>query len=286
MKLEFWKLHGCGNDYLFMDVRNPPALEPDWPRLAQRLSDRRWGVGADGLITINAAAGHDARMRIFNADGSESEMCGNGLRAMAKWLYDRGEAGRAQSIVTGAGVLYPDVVEAVQGRAVRIRVNMGSPRFSGAAVGMTGDPGQSCECGQFSIEGENLTGHWVSMGNPHVVFFGALWSLEQMARRGPLLERHVWFRHRINVHSAEILDRHRMRMRHWERGSGITMACGTGATGGAILASRLRLVEMPAVVEVPGGELVVEWSGQENAPAFLTGPAEEVFHGFWEWNGT
>ncbi len=283
MKLEFWKLHGCGNDYLFMDVRKPISADPDWPRLAQRLSDRRWGVGSDGLITINAAPGHDARMRIYNRDGSESEMCGNGLRALAKWLYDRGEAGREQSIVTGAGVLYPEVVASVQGRAQQIRVNMGAPRFSGRAVGIASLQGQSSESGQFAVDGENLTGHWVSMGNPHLVFFGELWNQQQMERRGPNLEHHGWFRNRINVHSAEIVDRHRMRMRHWERGSGITMACGTGAAGGGVLASRLRLLEMPVAVEVPGGELRVEWSGHDDDPTFLTGPAEEVFHGFVEW---
>ncbi|MCL5116060.1 MAG: diaminopimelate epimerase [Firmicutes bacterium] len=273
MELEFWKLEGLGNDYLYFDVRDPWPVTPNWNELARRLSDRHFGVGADGIITIAQGQGVDAVMRIFNADGSESEMCGNGLRGMAKWLYDRGLAGTHQTIRTGAGLRFPEVVESVEGRAELLRINMGVPRFEVL-------PGGSSD---IAAGGLRFPAYSVSMGNPHLVIFGTLWDREQMARWGPLLERHEWFPRRINVHSAEVVGRHGVKMRHWERGAGQTLACGTGAAGAAALALRLRLVESPLAVEVPGGVLTVEWDRDESHPVYLTGPAREVFHGYCSW---
>lgn len=278
MEREFWKMHGLGNDYLYFDIRDGFGQALDWARLARRICDRHFGVGADGIITIGRAPGVDAVMRIFNADGSESEMCGNGLRAMAKWLYDRGVAGRSQVIQTGAGVLYPEILADVQGRAREIRVNMGIPSFEADNLG----PGLLLN-DIIEHESSRVRASAVSMGNPHLVIFGPLWSVEDMARWGPVWECHPRFPHRINVHSVEVLDSGRLTMRHWERGAGLTLACGTGVAGATALAIHQGHVTSPVQVTVPGGDLWVEWDGPSQ-PVYVTGPAEEVFRGVYHWD--
>lgn len=274
MRRTFWKMHGLGNDYLYFDVREPSQPGADWSALARQICDRHFGVGADGIILIGAHPGVDATMRIFNADGSESEMCGNGLRAMAKWLYDRGLAGTHQAIFTGAGRLHPEVVETAGGKAKTIRVNMGVPRFEADNLG-----GSLWE-ESIGLEETTVIASAVSMGNPHLVIFGPRWDEKTMAHWGPLLEHHPRFPHRINVHSVEVVGNNGLQMRHWERGAGLTLACGTGVAGAAAIAIRLGRVRSPVAVEVPGGRLVVEWAGP-SAPIYLTGPAEEVFEGFY-----
>ncbi len=274
MRRTFWKMHGLGNDYLYFDARTSDARAEDWSALARSICDRHFGVGADGIILIGAHPEVDATMRIFNADGSESEMCGNGLRALAKWLYDRGLAGAQQTILTGAGRLYPEVVETVQGKAKTIRVNMGVPRFEADNLG-----GSFWE-EEIQVRESTFVASAVSMGNPHLVIFGPRWDEKTMAQWGPLLENHPHFPNRINVHSAEVMGKDEIHMRHWERGAGLTLACGTGVAGTAAVAIRLGRVASPVAVEVPGGHLVVEWAGS-SAPVYLTGPAEEVFEGLY-----
>lgn len=284
MQWEFWKLHGLGNDYLYFDVRGHESAAVDWSQLARDISDRHFGVGADGIITVGSSYRADARMVIFNADGSRSEMCGNGLRALSKWLYDRGFAGRQQVVETDAGLLYPEVVEEWAGRAWRIRVNMGAPRFLARDSGLRLVPGDQTFLDQeLPVEGGSLRASVVSMGNPHLIVFGDRWDSTKMAEWGPMLEHHPWFPRRINVHSVQVIDPHHLAMRHWERGAGMTLACGTGVAATAACAIRLGRATGPLVVDVPGGSLDVEWDGHDESPVFLTGPAEEVFHGVYEW---
>ncbi len=280
----FTKMHGLGNDYLFIDVREKdPKPDPYWHDLAIAMSDRHFGVGADGIILIDNArvTGALAKMRIFNADGSESEMCGNGLRAMAKWLYDRGQWEEKAGIETGAGILYPEILSVEGHRARRIRVNMGKPRWTRGALGMTGDSQASVLKTQLEVDNVMWPVSCVSMGNPHVMLFGPLWDAETMVRRGPQIENHPAFRHRTNVHSVEVVAANHMRMRHWERGAGLTLACGTGVSAALVAGVINAGVARIARVEVPGGELVAEWE-ESSSNVYLTGTAQEVCEGQFE----
>lgn len=277
--VRFTKMHGLGNDYLFIDTREMADRdERDWGALAVQMSDRHFGVGSDGIILIAPSERAPVRMRIFNADGSESEMCGNGLRALAKWLYDRGQLGASQVIETGAGLLYPEVLETRDGRATRIRVNMGAPRLTRGAMGMEGDPEAMCMGEPLTVDGDTFTIYCVSMGNPHVMLFGPMFDVERMASVGSRIERHPAFRHRTNVHSVEVESPSRFRMRHWERGAGLTMACGTGVSAALVAAVLAQGVSREATVTVPGGELEASWDEKTGA-VFLTGPAVEVCEG-------
>lgn len=274
--IPFTKLHGLGNDYLYLDVR--VGLSRDWPRLARAMSDRHFGVGADGIILIEPSAVALVKMRIFNADGSESEMCGNGLRGLAKWLYDRGESGRHQVIETGAGLLEPEIIEEDREGARLIRVNMGPPRFRRDALPIhEGEPSSPFLDEMLEVDGETLTVSCASMGNPHLVVFGDLWSLERLLVIGPKIEHHPAFPARINVHTVEVTDKTHLRMRHWERGSGLTLACGTGVAAAVALAYKTGRSDAEVTVEVPGGELSAVSADDGNI--YLTGPAVEVFRG-------
>lgn len=283
MELAFWKLHGLGNDYLYFDVRTPGVSWPAWPEFAPVICDRHFGVGADGIILIAPSEKGQARMVIYNADGSRSEMCGNGLRGLAKWLFDRGQAPWRQVIETDAGLLYPEILETEGGQARLIYVNMGRPNFSAQAAHV--DPQFSDELRQhpMKVAGETVYGTVVSMGNPHLIIFGKLWDAEKMARIGSILERHPWFLNRINVHSVEPVDPRHLKMRHWERGAGLTLACGTGAAAAAAAAIRQGLAESPVTIQVPGGQLLATWAGGPDDAVFLTGPAHEVFSGTYRW---
>lgn len=278
--IRFTKMHGLGNDYLYLDIRGTTKEElTDWPSLAIAMSDRHFGVGADGIILIADSSKADVRMRIFNADGSESEMCGNGLRALAKWLYDRGQAGREQAVETGAGVLHPVVVQTHEGRATRIRVDMGPPRFTREEIGMAvGNPQDTCLNQVIEVNGETLEMSCASMGNPHAILFGPVWDVRRMAEIGPQIENHQWFPRRINVHSVDVVSLHRLKMRHWERGAGLTLACGTGVAATVAAAVLTGRASRSVTVEVPGGELDALWDEDTNH-VFLTGPAVEVMEG-------
>lgn len=278
----FTKMHGLGNDYLYIDIRNLEGADTvDWSDLALKMSDRHFGVGSDGIILIAPSSLAEVRMRIFNSDGSESEMCGNGLRALAKWLYDRGETGPKQAVETGAGILHPEIVAEIGGRAAQIRVDMGEPRFTRADLAIAGDP-QSRYIGEtLAVGDERFELSAVSMGNPHAMIFGPLWDVEQMALWGPRIERHPLFLRRINVHSVEILDENRFAMRHWERGAGLTLACGTGVAAAVVAMGLTGHGRGTFTVSVPGGTLTALWD-PENDHVFLEGPAQEVMQGIFQ----
>ncbi len=279
--LPFTKMHGLGNDYLFIDARNLSFPDDLWKKYAVAMSDRHFGVGSDGIILIAESHQAPVAMRIFNPDGSESEMCGNGLRAMSKWLYDRRQFIPGQGIETGAGILYPEIVTTEGTRASVIRVNMGRPALTRGEIGMVGHPGEQCIDEPFDLNGDRLYMTCVSMGNPHAVVFGPLWNHETMAQKGRQIELHPMFQNRTNVHSVEVLDRHHLRMRHWERGAGLTLACGTGVCAALVAAVETKRVEREVSVEVPGGMLTVAWD-ENSGNVFLTGTAQQVCEGTFE----
>ncbi|MCY0865814.1 MAG: diaminopimelate epimerase [Sulfobacillus sp.] len=278
----FTKLHGLGNDYLYFDAREGGPW-PDWSAFARAISDRHFGVGADGIIVIEPSTTAEVRMRIFNADGSESEMCGNGLRALAKWLYDRGWAGTRQLIETGAGLLAPEIVETEGGKATRIRVNMGPPRFRRKDIGMLGDPDAEALDEAVTVDGRRFSLTCASMGNPHAMIFGPLMDEATLAHYGSRIETDPLFPRRVNVHSVEVRDPGHIRMRHWERGAGLTLACGTGVAATLAAAHYTGRTGPRVEVEVPGGILEAEWENPPTGPIYLTGPAVEVFSGTYEW---
>ncbi|HEY1188076.1 MAG TPA: diaminopimelate epimerase [Gemmata sp.] len=281
--MQFTKMHGIGNDYVYVDcVRHAPPADP--AALARAVSDRHFGIGSDGLILICPSECADARMRMFNADGSESEMCGNGVRCVAKFVHDHGIATKPRlAIETGRGVLALDL-EVKNGKAERVRVNMGAPILESAKIPTTlpGDPPVNVPlaCGDQTF---NVT--CVSMGNPHAVLYPgdhyfAVKGLDPVALIGPEIETHVAFPRRVNAHFVKVHSPHEVTMRTWERGSGITLACGTGACAVCVAGVLTGRTGRTLLAHLPGGDLELEWSEADNC-VYMTGPATEVFTGEW-----
>lgn len=292
--MRFTKMHGIGNDYVYVDCFAQPT-PADPARLAQALSDRHTGVGGDGLILICPSAVADARMRMFNADGSESEMCGNGIRCVAKYVYDHGLARRSPlAIETGAGVLALDL-EIEADRVRRVRVDMGAPVLAAAEI-PAAIPGVEPAARVVNLPAEGVLPldarePWreaagldarmtcVSMGNPHLVLFCRRVAQVPLAAIGPKLEHAAVFPKRINVHVVEVHGRGEVTMRTWERGSGITLACGTGAAAVCVAGSLTDRTDRRIVAHLPGGDLELEWGAAGHV--FMTGEAAEVFSGEW-----
>ncbi len=263
MRVDFVKMHGCGNDYIYLDgfLRDLPD---DAPSLSRKLSPRHTGVGSDGLVYVQRSDKARARMRMWNADGSEAEMCGNAIRCVAKLLYERGHV-REETIPieTGNGVL-PVSVTVEGGRVVRARVAMGTPRVF--------------EDAEISVLGARLKGTIVSVGNPHFVILDETLEDARVLRLGPALETHERFPKRTNVEFVRVESRTRLRARVWERGSGETLACGTGACAVLAAARSAGRAEDRATVTLPGGELEVEWP-KGLGTIYLSGPCEVAFEG-------
>ena len=272
-------MHGIGNDYVYVETFHQPA-PVDPARLAVAVSDRHFGIGSDGLILIEPSGRADARMRIFNNDGSEAEMCGNGIRCVARFLYDHAIARRPRiTVETGRGVLTLDLD--VLGDQVRqVRVDMGTPILASAEIPTTlpGDPPVEVP---IEVGGQALAVTAVSVGNPHAVIYVADVAHFPVETLGPLVERHPSFPRKINVHFVEVVGRGEVRMRTWERGSGITLACGTGACAVAVAGVLTGRTDGTLLAHLPGGDLTLEWAGTANAPVFMTGAAVEVFSGEW-----
>jgi diaminopimelate epimerase len=281
--MRFTKMHGIGNDYVYIDcVNNPPPADP--AALSRVISDRHFGVGSDGLILICPSTRGDARMRMFNADGSESEMCGNGLRCVAKYVYDHGIARKPQlAIETGRGVLTVDL-EIVDGSVRRATVNMGEPIFKSIDI-PTQLPGDPPVNQPLTIEGQSFQVTCVSMGNPHVVaYVDESWlrqtDPDRVVRFGSLIERHPLFPRRTNVHFVTVHSPTEVTMRTWERGSGITLACGTGACAVCVAGVLTHRTGRKLLAHLPGGDLELHWSERDRC-VYKTGPATEVFTGEW-----
>lgn len=277
----FAKVHGLGNCYLYVDTREGSWGETDWPEQARRMSDRNVGIGSDGLILVTDSTRAPVGMRVFNADGSEAEMCGNGLRGFVKYLYDRGEWEAGWTVETGAGVLVPEVVGTTpDGRAREIRVDMGCPHLFRPALPLSETPEDRTLAVPVTVGGRELRLTLVSMGNPHAVHFAdRLWDREETRAVGRLVETHPWFPERTNFHVVEVKDRGRVAVRHWERGAGLTEACGTGAAAVAVAAVLNGFTDRRVLVQVPGGVLDLSWTSDDHV--MMTGPAEEVCTGLF-----
>ena len=296
--MRFAKLHGAGNDYIYVNGFEEQVSDP--ASLAARMSDRHFGVGADGLILVlPPRKDGDVRMRMFNADGSEAEMCGNGVRCLAKFAVERGLVKGARPcapgnsactvrVETGAGLREVALHRDAGGRIARGSVGMGRPHLEAELIPVLLD-GKRVVDAPLTVGGQTLWMTCINLGNPHAVFYVdsvAEWPLEQL---GPKIENHKLFPERVNVHVVEVISPApstggrtgpEVRMRTWERGSGMTLACGTGASAVCVAGVLTGRSDRRILVHVPGGDLEVEWP-EDSAPVTLTGPVEEVFTGEW-----
>ena len=286
--MRFTKMHGLGNDYVYVDAITQDLGSVSLPELSKAVSDRHFGVGSDGLIVICQPETEtaDFRMRIFNPDGSEAEMCGNGIRCFAKYVYEHGLTEKTElRVETGAGVIVTEL-RVNGGRVEAVRVDMGEPRLRPADVPFDWQPDDqpAVEVPLRLSDGTELRVTAVSMGNPHCVIFvddAESYAVDQV---GPQVERHPAFPRRTNVEFATVIDRGHIRMRVWERGAGETMACGTGACATAVAAALTDRANRRVVVHLSGGDLEIEWA--EDGHIYMSGPAAEVFSGelsqeFW-----
>lgn len=277
--MRFTKMHGAGNDYVYVDCFTQPIPNPI-PEVAKQVSDRHKGIGADGLILICPSEIADARMRMFNADGSESEMCGNGVRCVAKYVYDHGIARKSElQIETGRGVLALRMLEGPSGKIEKVRVNMGAPILEASRIPTTlsGNPPVLVP---LTAAGKSFAVTCVSMGNPHCITFVDQITDDWVLRVGPEIETHAAFPRRVNAEFIQIVSRQEFIMRVWERGSGETQACGTGACAAAVAGVLAGLTDRKVLAHLPGGDLELEWA--ESGDVLMTGPAAEVFSGEWK----
>ena len=258
----FTKMHGLGNDYVYVNcLKHTPE---DLPALARRVADRHFGVGGDGLICICPSDCADVRMRMFNADGSEGEMCGNGVRCVGKFVYDKGLVQKNPLTVETLGGIKILDLKVENGFVTAVTVDMGEPIISPSA--------------EISVKGISYTVNPVSMGNPHsVVYLPEIEKLD-LEFLGPDFECHPIFPNRTNTEFVEVIDRTHLKMRVWERGSGETLACGTGACAVLAASAFLGLCEREATVHLLGGDLNIRWS-EEDGHIYMTGPATTVFEG-------
>jgi diaminopimelate epimerase len=277
--MRFTKMHGAGNDYVYVNCFEEP-FPKDPAALAPKMSDRHFGIGGDGLILICPSDnGADARMRMYNADGSEAEMCGNGLRCVAKYVYDYGiKRTEALRIQTGRGILNVDV-ELKEDMVERARVNMGEPILEAAKIPtkLAGNPPLDVP---LNVDGRTLQVTCVSMGNPHCVTYVERATDDLVLGLGPKIERSLMFPARVNVEFIEILSPREIRQRTWERGSGETLACGTGASAVCVAGVLTGRTERRIINHLLGGDLELEWCQADNC-VYMTGPATEVFSGQW-----
>ena len=275
--MRFTKMQGAGNDYVYVDCfhERPPA---DPAAVARAISDRHTGVGGDGLILIRPSEQADARMQMFNADGSEAEMCGNGIRCVAKYVHDHGIARKQElRIETGAGVLTLELY-VKNGKVEQVRVNMGRP-ILGHELIPTKLPGDPPVRARLEVDGQTLEVTCVSMGNPHCITFVDEVNDDWVHGIGPRIERHAAFPQRVNAEFVQVISSREVVMRVWERGSGETQACGTGACAVAVAGVLNEVTERKVLAHLPGGDLNLEWA--ESGDVFMTGPAVEVFSGEW-----
>jgi len=280
MPLRFTKMHGLGNDYVYISLFDQTV--PDPAALAPRISNRHRGVGSDGLILIAPPDDPqaDLRMIMFNADGSRAQMCGNGIRCVAKLAYERGLARHNPlRVATDAGVLTLDLTLENRGHVTAVRVDMGAPILDPRRIPVA-LPGEQIVGAPLPLPQRILAVTCVSTGNPHAVFFEADLARVPLTQWGPLIERHPLFPERINVHFVQVLARDRVKMITWERGAGPTQACGTGASAVCVASVLNGLTDRTITAELPGGQLQLEWNEATNH-VFMTGPAEEVFTGVW-----
>jgi diaminopimelate epimerase len=299
--MKFTKMHGIGNDYVYVDGFQEIIANPG--EVARKVADRHFGVGGDGLILILPSQKADVRMRMFNADGSEAEMCGNGVRCVAKYAYDHGLARQnPMKVETGRGILTLQL-HLDKGRVGRVTVNMGEPILQLADIPVDSNhlieprgaewdfrlsPGHERNSEDYQLQAQLetiLTASFVSVGNPHAIIFVENIDSPNLNFLGPMVENHKAFPRRINAHWVQVVGPQEVIMRTWERGSGITLACGTGACAVCVAGVLTGRTERKILAHLPGGALLLEWRESDNS-VYMTGPAVEVFSGEWHDDGT
>lgn len=273
--MKFTKMHGLGNDYVYVNcfeekIDNPPAV-------ARFVSDRHFGIGSDGLIMINPSKTADFEMEMYNADGSRGEMCGNGIRCVAKYVYDYGLTDKTQiSVETLGGIKYLDLT-VEDGKVSLVKVDMGKPELEADLIPIISEREQVID-EPIEVDGKEYHMTGVSMGNPHVVIYVDDVKGLDLEKIGPKFENHERFPKRINTEFVHCIDRQTVEMRVWERGSGETLACGTGACAVAVSSILNNLTDTQVTVKLLGGDLQIEWD-REKDRVFMTGPATVVFDG-------
>ncbi|MBI3051375.1 diaminopimelate epimerase [Candidatus Woesearchaeota archaeon] len=275
--MKFTKMHGCGNDYIYVDMTiNYYKFDP--ADLARKISDRHFGVGSDGLILVHDSKAADFKMRIFNADGSEAEMCGNGIRAFAKFCHEhRLTLKKSITVETGAGIKRVDTIFRGS-EVVGARVDMGEPILNGRSIPVNIDKPAVVD-DELNVNGSALRFTAVSMGNPHCVIFADELTDELVKGLGPKIQNHPMFPKKANVEFVQVIDDRNVKMRVWERGSGETMACGTGASATAVACVLNQKTGRKVAVDVLGGRLEIEWAADNHV--YMTGPAETVCEGIY-----
>ena len=277
--MKFTKMQGIGNDYVYVNCLQETIENPS--ELAKKISDRHYGVGSDGLIMINPSDKADFEMEMYNADGSRGEMCGNGIRCVAKYVYDYGLTDKTSiSVETLAGIKYLDLT-VEDGKVVLVKVDMGKPMLRPEEVPVVSEKEEVID-EPITVDGQEYRMTCVSMGNPHAVVF-----IDQDVKEFPLETVGVKFENqerlpkRVTTEFVNVLDRHTAQMRVWERGSGETLACGTGACAVAVACALNGLTEDEVTVKLLGGDLQIKWDREKNT-VYMTGPAEVVFDGEWK----
>ena len=274
--MKFTKMHGAGNDYVYVNCFEEQVSNP--AEVAVKVSDRNFGIGSDGLILIMPSDKADVRMRMFNSDGSESEMCGNGIRCVAKYAYDHNIVNKTEiTAETGAGILTLQLFPNRENRIEQVRVNMGPPRLSREEIPMNGSPAAQVVAEELTVLDRTFKITCVSMGNPHCIIYVDDVDAFPVATYGPLIENHQLFPRRTNVEFIQIISRSEVRQRTWERGAGETLACGTGASAVCVAGVLNNVTDRKILNHLAGGDLELEWVA--DGPVFMTGPATEVFSG-------
>ena len=276
--MEFTKMQGLGNDYVYVNCFKEKVENPS--EMAVKVSDRHFGIGSDGLILIKPSDVADFEMEMYNADGSRGEVCGNGIRCVAKYVYDYGLTDKTSiSVETLGGIKYLDLT-VEHGKVTLVKVDMGTPILKPELIPIVAK-GETVIDEPIMVGGKEYHMTGVSMGNPHdVVFMDDIKNLE-IEKIGPLFENHERFPNRINTEFVNVIDRHTAQMRVWERGSGETLACGTGACAVAVACILNGLTENTVTVKLLGGDLQIEWDREKNT-VYMTGPAEVSFDGVWK----
>lgn len=273
--MKFTKMHGCGNDYVYVNCFEEKVENPG--ELAIRVSDRHFGIGSDGLILICPSKQADFRMRMYNADGSEGEMCGNGIRCVAKYVYDHGMTDKTEiSVETGAGIKYLTLT-VEQGKVSLVKVDMGEPILVPAQIPVE-VPGERMVNEPVTVDGTEWRMTCVSMGNPHAVVFVPDTKSLDLEKLGPHFEHHKIFPRRTNTEFVQLLGRNEINMRVWERGSGETLACGTGTCASVMACILNGYTDHEVLVHLLGGDLRITYEEKSNH-IFMTGPATTVFEG-------
>ena len=287
MKFKFTKMQGCGNDYIYVNGFTEKIPQEEKTELVRHISDRHFGIGGDGVIFINPSAEADFEMEMYNADGSRAEMCGNGIRCVAKYVYDKGLTDKTDISVISCGQIKYLQLFLKEGQVDTVRVNMGAPELRPERIPVTvAEAGMTLEQERIVnapiiVQGKEYKMTCVSMGNPHAVIFLEDVTNLEIEQIGPYFENHERFPKRINTEFVKVLDKKTVQMRVWERGTGETLACGTGCCATVVACILNGLTDEKVTVKLLGGEIEIEWDREANL-VYMTGPAVTVFEGEYD----